>query len=119
MASGEYIAFLDSDDLWVADKLQAQMEVLEGNPEFPFVHTDASVIDGAGRVIKRSANRQRQTHNGRVFEEFFMCSIAASLTSTVLMRRDCFASTGTFDARYPILQDYALFLRVAWHLSGP
>lgn len=115
MAAGEYIAFLDSDDLWVADKIRTQVDALESNPDFPFVHSDASVIDATGQVIKASANRERQTHNGRVFEEFFMCSMAASLTSTVLMRRECFATTGTFDARYPILQDYALFLRVAWH----
>jgi hypothetical protein len=50
----EYIAILDADDAWPADKIAAQVEVLEARPEVGLVYTDMRVIDGAGAVLQES-----------------------------------------------------------------
>ena len=115
LATAPYVAFLDADDCWEPDKLAVQLAAAETHPDLPVVHTDSSVIDAAGEQVRASANRTRQSQNGYVFEDVFLCPIATILTSTLVVRKDCFAVAGRFDARYPVFQDYDLFLRLAWH----
>ena len=114
LAQGSYVAFLDADDLWAPTKLREQVDVLLASPEFPVVHADSAVIDASGNVVKESAAPGRQTKNGKVFRQFFLCPISLILTSTVLIRKDCFDKVGLFDPRYPVFQDYDFFLRLAW-----
>jgi len=113
-ANGKYVAFLDSDDIWYPDKLSAQVDVLEAHPDFPIVHTDTSTIDAEGHLIRQSVNRERQSINGMVFEEFFNSNMAVILLSTVMINRKCFKTVGIFDERYPIVQDYGFFLRLSF-----
>lgn len=44
-AKGEYIAFVDDDDIWLPEKLEKQVKVLENNPDFGLVHSFCNVID--------------------------------------------------------------------------
>jgi len=53
-ASGEYIAFLDCDDIWLPEKLEEQLTILRGNTQPGLVHSNYEVIDPRGRVIKRA-----------------------------------------------------------------
>ena len=112
---GQYVAFLDADDLWEPQKLARQLEILDAQPRFPVVHTDAALIDAGGRLLKAAANPCRQSVNGLVFEEFFRSDMAVVLLSTVVIRRDCFDKTGLFDERHRSVVDHVFFLRLAWH----
>jgi len=114
LAKGRHIAFLDADDIWLPEKLALQTEVMDSHPEFACVHTDTSVIDAYGRIVKETANPTRQSVNGMVFDEFFKSNMAVVLLSTVLMRRQCFDTVGFFDERHPSVQDHFFFLRLAW-----
>ncbi|MCX7590743.1 MAG: glycosyltransferase family 2 protein [Kiritimatiellae bacterium] len=114
---GPFLAFLDADDRWKPEKLRRQMEVLEREQDFPIVHTDSSVIDEQGRIITPSANQQRQSHSGMVFEEFFVNPVSVVLTSSVVVARKCLDAVGGFDTHFPILQDLHLFLRLAMKYS--
>jgi hypothetical protein len=53
-ARGRYIALLDGDDEWLADKLARQLRLFERRPEVALVHGDLEVVDGAGRVTNPS-----------------------------------------------------------------
>lgn len=113
-ANGEFIAFLDSDDLWLPEKLAGQMDTLAQHPDFPVAHTDSLVIDADAHILKPSANRKRQSRNGMVFEELFMSSISVILTSTVVIHHRCFEEIGVFDPAFPVFQDYDFFLRLSF-----
>ena len=114
LAQGCYLAFLDADDAWLPEKLALQTAFLEAHPDFGAVHTDTALMDADGRVTKPAVNPRRQGRDGMVFDEFFASNMAVILLSTVLIRRTCFDELGPFDERYPAVQDYIFFLRLAW-----
>jgi glycosyltransferase involved in cell wall biosynthesis len=115
MAGGDCVAFLDADDLWHPDKLEAQVRMLEEHPEFGAVHTDASVIDAEGRLLRPAANPRRQSRDGFVFEEFFHSNMAVVLLSTAMIRKACFEKAGLFREAYRMAEDQFFFLRLAFH----
>jgi hypothetical protein len=60
-ATGEWVAFLDSDDLWAPDKLEAQWEVVRTHPQIGFIFTDEAQFD-AGGVTLESFFRSRPNY---------------------------------------------------------
>ncbi len=57
-AQGKHIAFLDSDDLWLAHKLEKQLSILDSNPRASLVHSLAEVIDDRGRRLPKRDCRE-------------------------------------------------------------
>ena len=53
-ARGRYVSLLDADDVWLPDKLARQLAILDANPAVGLVHGDMEMIDGAGRLARRS-----------------------------------------------------------------
>ena len=82
-ASGAYIAFLDSDDLWMPDKLEKQLAKMEANPEAWLSHTSYLRMDPDGRKLGTMESGQ---FAGSVFPGILLgCPIA---TPTVMIRRE-------------------------------
>ena len=106
--SGEWLAFLDSDDLWLPRKLERQLEELERRPEHPACYTEEIWYRNGRRVNPR---RIHAKHSGWIFDRCLpLCIISPS---SILMRREVFEALGGFDESLPACEDYDLWLRLA------
>ena len=106
-ASGDWIAFLDSDDEWLPRKLERQLEALGNAPEKRVCHTDEIWIRNGRRV---NPMRKHAKHGGWIFEHCLpLCAISPS---SVLLHRCVFTEVGLFDESLPACEDYDLWLRV-------
>lgn len=82
LAKGEYISFLDSDDLWLPEKLAADVEFIEARPNVGVVYTDALQIDSEGNYLKKlNAGRHSGEVTGNILRENFV-KIGAHLILT-------------------------------------
>lgn len=106
-ASGEYLAFLDSDDLWDKKKLGKQVEYLKKNRRFKTCYTDEKWIRN-GKHLNQL--KKHQKFHGNIFDKCLpLCIISAS---SILMTRELFNSLGGFDESLPVCEDYDLWLRL-------
>jgi len=112
-SSGEFIAFLNSDDLWAPDKLDKQVAYLQDHPEIGLVHTNYEEIDLNGKTINSNVHRIRFPPFGNCLENLmYGCSIACS---SVMVRRSWLQKVGSFDIvrRASAVCDYDLWLRLS------
>jgi glycosyltransferase involved in cell wall biosynthesis len=108
-ARGEWLAFLDSDDLWLPDKLARQISWLEGAPELLICQTDETWVRRGVRVNKPAAHRKVA---GRIFlPSLARCMISPS---AVMLHRRLLQDHGAFDETLPAAEDYDLWLRLTW-----
>jgi glycosyltransferase involved in cell wall biosynthesis len=105
--SGPWVAFLDSDDLWLRQKLSRQLQALQASPHTPLCHTDEIWIRNGRRVNPRKRHRK---YGGWIFEKCLpLCLISPS---SVLISRELLEEVGGFDEGLPACEDYDLWLRV-------
>jgi glycosyltransferase involved in cell wall biosynthesis len=107
-AKGDYVAFLDDDDLWHPEKLKIQMEFLEANGEVAMVSADTVPLGEDIREVRPDRSSWRK---GDLFPRLFMKSYVS--TPTVVVRRDVFDDVGGFNESYLRVEDYDLWLRIA------
>ena len=106
---GQWLAFLDSDDLWLPDKLARQISWLEGQPESLICQTDETWVRRGVRVNKPLSHRKVA---GRIFlPSLARCMISPS---AVMVHRRLFQDHGAFDETLPAAEDYDLWLRLTW-----
>ncbi len=108
LTRGEFVAFLDSDDLWKPGKITGQMLFMREHSEAAVVCTEETWIRNGVFVNPRSKHRK---YSGRVFERFLpLCLLSMS---SALFRRSVFAEIGGFDESLPACEDYDLGIRLA------
>ena len=110
LARGTYIAFLDSDDLWLEDKLQAQMDLLTRDPQVKVCYTDEIWIRRGVRVNPKNKHRK---YSGWILEKMLPLCIVSP--SSVLIAREVLDRAGLFDESLPACEDYDLWLRIGIH----
>ncbi len=107
--SGEYIAFLDADDLWEPTKLEKQVHSLQANPRAGLVYTWTALADETGRATGRIVASHVE---GKVWKTLILKNFLAS-GSTPMVRRQCFDRVGLFSPELPPAEDWDMWLRIA------
>ena len=106
-ASGEFIAILDDDDLFLPEKIERQVEKFRKNPDIGICATDAYYIDADDKIIG-TYTTPTMTRQTQVLKLLRRCIL---VQSSVMVHRKCHDKLGTYK---PILSsDYDFFLRVA------
>lgn len=111
LAKGQYIAFLDQDDLWYPSKLLRQLAAIEANSRVVLVHCDFDRIDEKGRMVQERAGTIERASAlaspmGQLIGE------ALIFPSAMLIRREGFARSGGFHAELQGFEDFDLIARL-------
>jgi glycosyltransferase involved in cell wall biosynthesis len=107
VASSPWIAFLDSDDEWLPDKLQMQFTALQQNPDYRLCHTEEIWIRRGKRV---NPMNKHQKSGGHIYDKCLaLCAISPS---SVIVHRELFERVGLFDETLPACEDYDMWLRI-------
>jgi GT2 family glycosyltransferase len=107
-ASGAYLAFLDSDDLWLPRKLEVQIAFMRERPWLQICQTEEIWIRHGARV---NPKKKHHKPSGDIFRASLeLCLVSPS---AVMMKRELFEALGGFDETLPACEDYDLWLRVA------
>jgi len=107
-ASAPWIAFLDSDDYWLEDKLSVQMNYIEAHPGTLACQTEEMWIRNGKRVNPR---RRHAKLSGDIFSQSLKLCIVSP--SSVLVKRSLFDEVGLFDETLPAAEDYDMWLRIS------
>ena len=106
-SSAPLIAFLDSDDYWLPEKLEEQVSFFDNNPQAVACQTEEIWIRKGRRVNPKNIHRKP---SGHIFEQSLrLCLISPS---AVMLRREILDKIGWFDEQLPACEDYDLWLRL-------
>ena len=105
-AESRWLAFLDSDDLWLPEKLERQRRKLESQPEMTLCHTREIWQRGTETV---SQKKQKHLREGDLFSDALKKCIIGP--STVMLSGAVFKALGGFDETLEIAEDYEFWLR--------
>ena len=107
-AQGDYVAFLDDDDEWLASKLEKQLAVFKQHPECVAVYTGYKSVYEGDKPDEVALPKVR----GAILEDLLYKN-SVGTTSTIICKRDALLEIGAFDASLPASQDYDLYIRLA------
>jgi len=115
VSSGPFIAFLDSDDLWVANKLEEQVACLQQSKSIGLVYSEALMFSqfNAVKSIKcKIGYTQSPAMCNLLFGDFIP-------NSSVIIRRSCIEKIGLLDEDKALIavEDYDYWLRIAKHYA--
>lgn len=108
-ASGEYIAFIDADDLWLPNKLDKQVQALDNYPAAGLVYTWTAWTDEHGKPTGVIVSSDLE---GKVWEQIVV-NDKISNGSSAMVRRVCFAQVGVFDCELSGCADRDMWIRLA------
>lgn len=112
-AVGEYISFIDADDLWTPDKLETQLKALQDNPEAAVAYSWTNYIDESGQFLRRGGYL---TANGDVYAKLLVVDFLEN-GSNPLIRRQALIQVGGFDESLSAAEDWDILLRLAAQYS--
>lgn len=115
-ARGEYIAHLDSDDMWAPDKLEKQLAFLEANPEYGACFTHVRAIDENGNPLEKDSYFEHTFNIGNLshaeFVRYFYDNANRLCHSSVLIRKSVQDEIGLHDLSLLYLHDCDMWMRL-------
>ncbi|MGB3405551.1 MAG: glycosyltransferase [Microcoleaceae cyanobacterium] len=108
-SNGEYIAFLDADDLWTVDKLESQLKALKDHPEMTVSYSWTDYIDEAGNKLYSGSYLAL---NGDIYSKLLVRNFLEN-GSNPMIKRQALIDIGGFDESLEGGQDWDLYLRLA------
>jgi glycosyltransferase involved in cell wall biosynthesis len=112
IARGEYIAFLDADDIWLPAKLEKQISLFRQRKNLGMVTTGACSFDEKG-VYNFSTDKRKKLMQGDIAKNIFLYSDVG--TPTVMARKRVFDDIGLFDESIRYGEDDNMWIRIASH----
>ncbi|MBF0277677.1 MAG: glycosyltransferase family 2 protein [SAR324 cluster bacterium] len=106
-SDSRWIAFLDSDDRWLPQKLEKQLQHLQQIPHAKIHFTDEIWIRQGKRINPKKKHHKQE---GWIFQPSL--SLCLMAPSTIMIEREVFERTGMFDEDLPVCEDYDLWLRI-------
>jgi len=111
-SKGDYIAFLDSDDLWLSTKIEKQVQILHEKADVGIVYTDVELIhvEGGshiGNILWDEPVREV------LYEDLMTHNVITGSLSSVMMRRECLERVGLFDESMNTCEDLDIYRRLA------
>jgi glycosyltransferase involved in cell wall biosynthesis len=104
----QLVALLDSDDIWLPQKLTRQVAFFKSNPDALICQTEETWVRNGVRV---NPKKRHHKFSGMIFEpSLALCLVSPS---AVMIRKTLFDTVGLFDESLPACEDYDLWLRVS------
>jgi glycosyltransferase involved in cell wall biosynthesis len=110
-AAGQYVAFLDADDLWTPDKLEAQFQALQANPDAAVAYSWTHSIDESDHFLRRGSYLSA---NGHVYAKLLLVDFIESGSNPLILKQ-ALLETGGFDVSLRFVEDWDMWLRLAKH----
>lgn len=108
-ASGDYISFIDADDLWTPNKLESQLKALQENSKAAVAYSWTDYINELGQSLNQGSHMKV---NGDVYAKLLLIDFIAS-GSNPLIRRQALLEVGGFDESLTAAEDWDMWLRLA------
>jgi glycosyltransferase involved in cell wall biosynthesis len=105
-AQGDFFCFLDSDNVWVSDKLQVSLDAFRDNPDVDVVYGDIITINENGEELSR---RNMRRFSGAIVAEMLKDNCVTM--NTAMFRRRCYLEQGGMSETRRVADDYDLWLR--------
>lgn len=110
-ATGEFVAFLDSDDLWLPTKLERQVALLDEDAGLGLVYSDGETFDGETSCPLALFSQANRLYQGDVLHQLFVGNFIS--TPTPIVRRCVLDETGEFFDNEVVAEDWDMWLRIA------
>jgi len=108
-AKGEFISFIDADDLWTPNKLELQLKALQDNPQAAVAYSWSDWIDESGQFLRSGGHI---TVNGKAYEKLLLRDFIES-GSNPLIRKQALDEVGYFEQSVTPAEDWDMWLRLA------
>lgn len=110
LSKGEFLAFLDADDIWLPHNLSSKIAKFQANPSFGLVHSDMAIMDENSILTGKTKSGKE----GQLLDELLSWEGTCVPTpSSILVKRNVLEKVGLFDLKLSNAADQEFFFRVA------